>query len=321
VDTEEPQNGPARSRPVLSLRLQAHEQQVDGEILLDDLTKIAETTQKFVRQIARSMAGQRKPGRISNLLRDATALRLVGLREGSTVLDIAGPMLDESQTFEFDFPTDLGELSLSMLSEGVSALGEGDGSPELPVGFDQGLVNDLDEWLRSLTAFEAVALESHVGAHVVDVEVRPQAARRRLRDAPPQPSLPFVSATQQMLEGTLYALNLNTGTFSIEDAAGNKIRIKVPEAVRRTAATYIGHQVRAIGDAELDERLRLKSFEVTNLELVTDREQLSEQTGFFDKHELPQPSEGEIRASEAWGIDGLTEEESSDFLAALAELR
>lgn len=166
-----------------------------------------------------------------------------------------------------------------------------------------------------------MALESHVGAHVVEVRVQPQAARRRLRDVLPQPSLPFVSATQQMLEGTLYALNLNTGTFSIEDTAGNKIRIKVPETLRRTAATYVGHQVRAVGDAELDEHLRLKSFEVTNLELVTDREQLSEQTGFFDKHELPRPNQGEIRDSEAWGIDGLSEEESSDFLAALAELR
>ena len=97
------------------------------------------------------MVGQRKPGRTSNALRDATALRLVGLREGSTVLDIAGPALDESETFEFNFPTDLGELSLSMLSEGVSAVGEKDGSPELPVGYDRGLVNDLDVWLRSLT--------------------------------------------------------------------------------------------------------------------------------------------------------------------------
>ncbi len=321
MGSAEGRDGQAKSRPLISLRLQAREQQADGEILLDDLTRIAQTTQKFVRQIARSMVGHRKPGRTSNALQDATALRLVGLREGSTVLDIAGPALDENQTFEFDFPTDLGELSLSMLSEGVAALGENDGPPELPVGYDRGLVNDLDGWLRSLTPFVTVALESHGGAHLVEVKVQPQAARRRLRDAPPQPSLPFVSATQQMLEGTLYALNLNTGTFSIEDAAGNKIRIRVPEDVRRTAATYVDHQVRAIGDAELDERLRLKSFEVTKLELVTDREQLSEQTGFFDKHELPRPNVGETRDSEAWGIEGLSEEESSDFLAALAELR
>jgi hypothetical protein len=79
--------------------------------------------------------------------------------------------------------------------------------------------------------------------------------------------------------------------------------------------------VRAIGDAELDERLRLRSFNVTSLDLVSDREQLSEQTGFFDSHELPPPGEGAVRDSDAWGIDDLSDEEASDFLAALAELR
>ena len=320
MGTQERRDGPAKSRPVISVRLKAYEQQVDGEILLDDLTKIAKTTQSFVRQIARSMIGQRTGG-TSSALREATALRLVGLREGSTVLDIAGPELDNAEALDFDFPADLGALSLGMLSEGISALGDSDSPPELPAGYDRGLVEDFDEWLRSLAIFETVALEAHVEAHMVEVKIEPPAARRRLKDATPQAALPFVNAMQQMLEGTLYAVNLNTGTFSIEDAVGHKIRLKVPEEVRSTAATLVGHRVRAIGDAELDERLRLKSFEVTTLRLVTDRERLSEQTGFFDRHELPRPNQDEIRDSEGWGIDGLSEEESSEFLAALTELR
>jgi hypothetical protein len=321
MGSQQRQDRQAKSRPFVSLRLEAREQQVDGEILLDDLTKIAEMTQKFVRQIARSMVGRHGPGRVSNALRDATALRLVGLREGSTVLDIAGPDLDDSQMLGIDLPVGLGELSIGMLREGFSALGEGDVAPELPAGYDQALVDDLDEWLRSLAPFETVALESHVADHAVEVKLQPAVARRRLKDANPQAPLPFVNAKQQMLEGMLYALNLNTGTFSIEDVVGHKIRLNVPEEVRRTAATFAGHRVQAIGDAELDERLRLKSFAVSQLDLAPDRQTLSEQTGFFDKHELSPPNEGEIRDSEAWGIEGLSDEESTDFLAALAELR
>lgn len=320
VGTEQRHDGQAKSRPVLSVRLEAHEQQVDGEILLDDLTKIAASTQRFVRQIARSMVGQRRPGRPSEALRDATALRLVGIREGSTVLEIAGAGFDQ-EALEFDFPTDLGELSLNMLSEGVSALIGGDAPPELPAGYDRDLVDDLDEWLRSLNSFDSVALESHNGVQPLAVKVEPRAARRRLKEAEPQPSLPYVSATKQMLEGTLYALNLNTGTFSIEDDAGHRIRVKVPEDLRRDAAAFGGHRVQAIGDAELDERLRLKSFDVTRLELVADREALSAQTGFFDEHVLQPPSERDVRDSEDWAIEGLTEDESAEFLAALAELR
>jgi hypothetical protein len=41
-----------------------------------------------------------------------------------------------------------------------------------------------------------------------------------------------VSPHLQALAGRLYALNLNTGTFSIEDDTGREIRLTVPSDVR-----------------------------------------------------------------------------------------
>jgi hypothetical protein len=310
-----------RDRPLLSLRLIGGGQD-DGEIRLDDLTRIAEATQTVVRRIARGMVGQRRPGRAPEPVTQATALSLVGLHKGSTVLEIAGPpMVDEQTAFEFDLPTDLGELSLRMLSEGVCALASDDIVPELPVGFDSSLVDDLDDWLRSLRKFESVDIESKIDGKKLNVEVQPQVARKRLRKAAPQPILPFVSPTEQVLEGKLYALNLNTGTFSIEDDAGHKIRVRVPEDLRREAATLVDHRVRAVGKPELDEMHRLRSFDVAYLELAADVAALSEQTGFFEPHDLKPPAEGDLRDLDGWAIDGLTDEESEGFAGALVELR
>jgi hypothetical protein len=308
-------------RPVISLRLIGAGQS-DGEIRLEDLTKIAEATQSVVRRIARAMVGQRRLGRSTEPVSQATALSLVGLHKGSTVLDIAGPpMMDEQAAFEFDLPTDLGELSLKLLSEGVCALATEDDVAELPVGFDSSLVYDFDGWLRSLRKFDSVAIDANIGGKQLHAQVVPQTARKRLSEAAPQPILPFVSPTEQALEGKLYALNLNTGTFSIEDDAGHKIRLKVPEGLRRDAAAFVDHHVRAVGKPELDEVGRLRSFEVSRLELAPDVGALSHQTGFFEPHELRPPAPGDLKNLDEWAIDDLTDEETASFMDALADLR
>lgn len=295
--------------------------QPDGEILLTELSRIAVATQDLVRRIAKSMIGRRQPGPGRASIARASDLRLVGLHKGSTVLEIAGAAPDEQTALEFDIPTDLGDLSLTMLVDGVRALAGDNPEPDLPVGYSQALVDDLDKWLRSFRGFDTVGIEATVAGKTKQVKLAPKTARGRLAQATPQPSLPFISAKDQVLEGKLYALNLNTGTFSIEDDAGHKIRIKVPADVRRAAAVLVDRRVRAVGNPELDDNGRLTSFEVQRLELAPDLEGLSVQTRFFESHELQSPPVDALRDVDDWAIDDLTEEESTDFLAALAELR
>lgn len=312
--------GQIAARPVISLQLNGAGQG-EGEIRLEDLTKIAEATQSVVRRIARSMVGQNRSGKASQPVSDATTLSLVGLRKGSTILEIAGPpLMDEQTAFEFDLPTDLSELSLKLLSEGVCALASDDDVPELPAGFDSSLVHDFDDWLRSLRKFDSVVVESAIGGKDLQARIVPRTARKRLEEAAPQPALPFVSPTEQALRGKLYALNLNTGTFSIEDDAGHKIRLRVPTEVRQTAALLVTHYVKAIGKPTLDELGRLRSFTVTSLELAPDVEALAQQTGFFETHDLRPPTPKDLRTVDGWAIEGLTEEEADGFLSALADL-
>lgn len=313
-------DGQGDARPVISLHLDAAGQD-EGEIRLDDLTKIAEATQTVIRRIARGMVGQSRIGRASKPVTEATTLSLIRLGKGSTVLEIAGPPpMDDQDAFEFDLPTDLSELSLKLLSEGVCALASDDDVPELPAGFDSSLVRDFDAWLKSLRKFDSVGVDSAIGGKELHAQVVPQVARRRLSEATPQPVLPFVSPTEQALRGRLYALNLITGTFSIEDDAGHKIRLKVPQDVRQTAALLVAQHVKAIGKPELDDLGRLRSFTVTSLELAPDIDALAQQTEFFEPHELRRPAPGDLRTLDEWSIEGLTEEEADGFLSALAEL-
>lgn len=116
-------------------------------------------------------------------------------------------------------------------------------------------------------------------------------------------------------------MNLNTGSFSIEDDAGHEIRLKVPDGLRRDAAGLIDLHVRAVGKPELDEAGKLRSFDVSRLELAPDSEGLSRQTGFFESHELKPPVPSDLKRLDEWAIDDLTDEETANFMDALADLR
>jgi hypothetical protein len=303
-------------RPVLRLRLRGSEVR-DGEIPLDDLVAVAQETQAVVRRIAQGMVGQRRPGRPTTAVEEATTLSLIGLHKGSTVLEIAGAASPEDTLGLGDLPLDLGERSIAMFIEAAEALTRD--IPQLPLGFDSAAAEDLDRWLRRATKYEGVGLEGEIRGRRFDVALVPANARKRLRGLNLQPSMPFVSPTEQAIEGVLYAVNTHTGTYSIEDDATHKIRLKVPEDLRSDANLLISRRVRAVGKPDVDDAGRLTSFAVTRLNPAPDLRALHEQESFFDRHALtPVPPRSSERL-DAWAIEGLSEDESSGFLAALAD--
>jgi len=307
----------ATERPVIRLRLVADDVP-EGEIALSELVRIAGATQTFVRQIVGNLVGQRGPGAPRKAVSEASQLRLVGLKPGSTILEIAGaPPIEDF--LEYDIPTDLTDITFGLLMGGVSALAAADRSPpELPVGYDHRLVGDFDIWLKSMSNYKSVAFESRVGGRTVTTITSPSVARRRLKSVSPQPVLPFVSPTQQALEGRLYALNLNTGSFHIEDDAGHKIRTVVPTGVRDDASVLVSRRVRAVGKPELDEVGRIRSFQVERIGAAPDMAGLSQQKSFFEAHELEvKPPVGERGNLNEWAISGLSEVEAESFMAAL----
>jgi hypothetical protein len=303
---------PYVERPQLHLHL-VGEQQRDGEVSLNDLAKVAQSTQQLVTRMARGLAGKRV-GRPPDGLVEATRLFLVGLRPGSTVLDIAGLEADPDVLVADDMPVDLGERVLGLLADSARALSEDE--PVLPAGLDASALNDLDAWLRDLRAYKRVSLEAELSRGRRVAEFEPVVARRRLRVATPQPPLPFVSSQYQALSGRLYALNLRTGSFSIEDDVGRTIRLAVPEDLRSRAARMVNTRVQAVGMPRLDENGRLLGFDVVDL---VDAVELPVQTGFFDRHQLAPSARHAPRHSDQGVIPDLTDDEIDAFVAAFLD--
>lgn len=300
------------SRPQLHLRFVGGEQR-DGEVSLEDLAKVAQGTQQLVTRLARGLAGKRA-GRPPTDLVAATRLFLVGLRPGSTVLDIAGLHPDPDVLIADGMPGDLGERVLGLLADGVRALSE---EAPLPAGLDAPALNDLDTWLRGLRKYSQVTLETDVptGRRITIFE--PATLRRQLTTVTPEPPLPFVSPEHQALQGRLYALNLRTGSFSIEDDIGRAIRLNVPGDVRDAAARMVNTRVQAIGSPRVDEGGRLIGFDVAALVSAVDPFVQGE---FFERHELEVPAtRAVVGLLEAGAIPDLSDDEVDAFLNALSE--
>lgn len=304
-------------RAMLHIRLSGQDDRA-GEIPLAELARVAEETQRVVTRIARGMIDDRGPGRLPRNASEATTLFLVGLRSGSTILDIALPeSAEDILSADEGMPIELGEMALTALTESLELLSRDEPAPVLPVGVDDRAVQDIDGWLRTLRGYQSVAIDAEFHRQTFHTELVPKEARKRLQTASSQPSIPYVSADHQALTGRLYALNLRTGTFRIEDDARHSIRLTVPEDMRSEASLLINMRVRAIGNASLDERRRLLSFRVAALEQLPD---LIDQRAFFERHELINPQRSITTNELTLGvITDIPDDEIDSFMAALED--
>lgn len=304
-------------RPTLRLRLDT-DSGPQGEIRLAELAKVADQTQRIITHIAQRLVGDTITGRATTNIASATTLSLVGLRSGSTVLEIALPPIDDDVLQAEDMPVDIGQMALSLFAQGLCILAEDDSAPALPLGIDERVVQDIERWLTTLRPYQTVDVEAHVDGERTWAHISPRVARQALRRAEGPPDVPYVSAHHQALTGQLYALNLRTGTFKIEDGLGHSIPLVVPEHVRGDASQFIGRRVRVIGSATLDERHRLQSFVVSSLEETP--EHFFRQSEFFDRHELIIPPRGVANSELDSGvIPDLSDDEITQFMLAFDE--
>jgi hypothetical protein len=285
----------------------------NGEIPLSELAKLADKTQLVVSRLARGLIEAPTPHTSVNVV-EATTLYLVGLSVGSTILDIAGPEPRTDALLAEGMPGNLGDMALSIFVDSFETLSQP--APILPVNVDRPVVTALDSLLRSLRNYSRVEIDADLDGEVRSVVIEPRAARTNLRHAESQPSLPFVSARHQVLSGRLYALNLRTGIFSIEDDSGHSIRVSVPDELRSEAAQLVDTRVRALGRALLDRQHRLRSFEVEALDPVPVSPIGTQDRLFREEHHLAvtHPLTGSL---DAGIISDLSEDEIDAFVAAL----
>lgn len=302
-----------RSRPALHLRLSSRHEQ-SGEISLTELAKIAQQTQRAVSGLAQSLIDDLSPENLRHQVAIATRLYLVGMRSGSTVLDIAAPEQVEDALAIEGMPVELRDLAMMAFVDALQALSQE--QPKLPIGVDHRGIGYIDGWLRSLRRHDQVSVDAEVGSAIAHATVRPAAARRNLRAAETQPSLPYVSASHQTLTGRLYALNLRTGTFSIEDDARHSIRLVVPADMRDEAAQLANKRVRAIGIPSVDNtKRRLISFEVVALDELPP---LGDQLAFFETHPIVEPPRAISQADLTHGVVlDLSDDEIDAFASVL----
>jgi hypothetical protein len=253
-----------RERPMLRLRLHGGPFE-PGEPPLGDLARLGEDTQAVARCFGRMVAGRPGLTRLSAAVPSATQLKLVGLEAvgDATVLDLAGVDAPAGGLLGDALPLDLGARALFAFVDSLTALTEE--LPDLPDGFDDETRYGLDIWLRRVRRFGRVVVSVSFGATARGCELEPVAARERLAllDVPPHESL--VPATRHAIEGVLYALNLHTGTYAVEDDHGQRIRLTVPAELRAASASLISSRIRAEGEATIDDQGRLHLLSVAGL--------------------------------------------------------
>ena len=224
-------------RPRLSIRLRGGTGG-DGEIPLADLGRIATETQALVLRLARSLTERSGPGRTPDEIDELTRLVAVGIRSGSSILEIAGPEMEEELPLD-GAPPNVGVQALVALADGLEAASAG---RPLPVAFGAAPARrSLAEWMATVSTYSEV-----------DVTVAVDDDERRVRLAPAEVVLPdpstMAAPRPAALVGTLRAVDLDSGRFRIEDDAGHRIALTVPTELRDQAGRLIGNRVEAFAD-------------------------------------------------------------------------
>ena len=310
-DTSEPVGARSRARVDVRLIGGAH---ADGEVPLDVLASIGRHLQQLLRRLGRQASDRAGAGRTPEELRRLTGLLLVGLRDGSTTLEFAGPPLEVQ--FELDVAKDAGMQALDRLLEVLAAMAQPE--PRLPEDMAAPAAESLRALVGSLTSYAEVEVAVSRADRSDRVELRPNVAARALagRRQPGDPEVP--AAVVRQVAGKLYALNLHTGRFQIEDDLGATIDLSVPGELQPVAQRLAGRAVVASGTAFLDARGRLRvdvfGIEPEDLAVAVDFQAFRASNDLDDLLADATP----LRSLDDLAIDGLTQEEAAAFLAALA---
>lgn len=286
----------------------------DGEIPLDRLSAVARGAQLLVTRLARAGEGRGGVGRSPRKLSEDIRLMFVGIEPGSTQLLIAAPprepQLDLGPAFE-----QMVEQALAALADGVDAAANGEALPE---AFDDLSRRALGEWLDAIAqASGETEMESRIGGRPPKtVRFRPSQAVASVQGATAdRQSLPPVE-----VEGVLYAVNLHTGRYVIEDDMGSSINLLTSMFTGEQVAPLLGRRVKAGGNPEYDDGGRLKEIDVLSLTPAPSLEGFDSDR-FRRGVELEELLEGvePIQSVDDLAIDDLTEAEIDAFVRSLAE--
>jgi hypothetical protein len=284
-----------------------------GEIPLSDLGAVAECGQRLASRLARAEESRGGPGRSPDRLAEAIRLMFTGIEAGSTQLLIAGP----PRELQLDLGP-MGEETVErvflQLTDGLNAAASGS---ELPNGYDDLSRRALADWLDALaqTAPEVEVVCQVGGRDPLTVRLYPASARASVQEPPSSQAPPAIS-----VEGVLYAVNLHTGRYRIEDDMGSAIDLVTSLFTNEQIAPLLGERVAASGSAVYDDTGRIKEVDATTIAPAPGIEGL-DPSRFWRAVEMEELLK-DSNPVESWDellIPGLSVEEGDAFLRALGE--
>lgn len=284
----------------------------DGEIPLHRLALIADRTQAVVLRLARSLTDRARAGRTPQFIEDATELRLRGIRRGSTVLEIVGPSA-QAELELVEVPPDVGTQALEKLLDGLDAISR---NTQLPEEFDELSREALVDWLEPLEDAEEMTFGGRLGKTKRFATVAPKGARAFVMSSSSPRSVSVAEGERRTVEGVLYALNLRTGQYRLEDDAGHSIFVQI-DLPSEEVGPLIDKRVRASGIVKQDAQGRpyLTAHELRPSEGIAglDRE------AFFASRELSTliSTVEPLDSFESLALDDVSDDEADAFLAAL----
>jgi hypothetical protein len=212
-----------------------------GEIALADLAAISGRLQELTTRVGRWVAEIDRPGRSTAVVEDATTLRLSGLTEGSTVLEI-----NRGPAGRLDFDTPLEESVASRLWETMAAIGQDAPPPAAPDGIKESAVALLDALTR---AAGQVEFSRPDGARVT---FRPAERDRTVWAVQP----PAAEERLVTVTGVVEMVDLRSHRFRLRDDVGNRIPLHDIKD-DSTAGRLVGERAEARGHPVLDVHGRL----------------------------------------------------------------
>lgn len=299
-------------RSTIRLRLLGN-QYPAGEISLSDLGAVAERGQRLATRLARAEEGRGGPGRSPGRLTEGVRLMFTGIEPGSTQLLIAGPPR-EPQLDLGPMGEETVERVFLQLTQGLNAAASG---RDLPNGYDDLSRRALAEWLDALaeTAPEVEIVCRVGGRDPLTVRFYPAAARASVQEPPSSHAPPAIS-----VEGVLYAVNLHTGRYRIEDDMGSIIDLVASLFTNEQIAPLLGERVAASGSAVYDDAGRIKEVDATTITPAPGIDGL-DPSRFWRAVEIEEllKDSSPVTSWDELLIPGLSVDEGDAFLRALSE--
>lgn len=269
-----------------------------GQINVDDVVAILQKLQELATKIGRVETDAAERGRPGKKVERVAKLRLVGLKAGSTVIQVE--RVEDDSTLDFDLDHEQGfDARFAEIIEAIGA----DSRPSVISDTIAETAADLVSALQKA----APEVEFKAGGVVRRAFKTAEMHRETWKPVPAAEDPDSVTVV-----GRLYAVNLKSHRLQVQDDIGNEFAL--PRVQNDSAVGHLlGSYVRVTGSPETDSRGRLSEIQGAVIEASPPLVANSGEREPVALEAILATGPGPV----AGGIPGLSEEEANAFFEAL----